>query len=313
MSDIEHLQSKLSQVREEVGKRIVGQTDVIEQLLVCVLADGNALLESNPGLGKTSMIRTLSEVTDLQFSRIQNTPDLMPSDITGTEIIRETDGDREFVFEKGPVFANIVLADEINRATPKTQAALLEAMQEKQVTAAGETYDLPRPFFILATQNPIDQGGTYALPEAQTDRFLLKILVDYPSFEEERQIVRLYTEGGRVPDVERVLSREEIQEVQQLVREVPIADDLRDRAVNLARATREHDQIEYGASPRASMSLVLTGKARAFLQGRTHVKWEDIAAMAAPVLRHRIIIDFRAEREGLDADDVVESIVAQAS
>ncbi|WP_136588956.1 AAA family ATPase [Salinigranum halophilum] len=313
MSDIEHLQSKLSQVREEVGKRIVGQTDVIEQLLVCVLADGNALLESNPGLGKTSMIRTLSEVTDLQFSRIQNTPDLMPSDITGTEIIRETDGDREFVFEKGPVFANIVLADEINRATPKTQAALLEAMQEKQVTAAGETYDLPRPFFILATQNPIDQGGTYALPEAQTDRFLLKILVDYPSFEEERQIVRLYTEGGRVPDVERVLSREEIQEVQQLVREVPIADDLRDRAVNLARATREHDQIEYGASPRASMALVLTGKARAFLQGRTHVKWEDIAAMAAPVLRHRIIIDFRAEREGLDADDVVESIVAQAS
>jgi MoxR-like ATPase len=310
MSDIERLQSKLEQVREEVGKRIVGQTDVIEQILVCVLADGNALLESNPGLGKTSMIRTLSEVTDLQFSRIQNTPDLMPSDITGTEIIRETEHGRDFVFEKGPVFANIVLADEINRATPKTQAALLEAMQEKQVTAAGETYDLPRPFFILATQNPIDQGGTYALPEAQTDRFLLKILVDYPSFEEERRIVQLYTEGGRVPDVERVLAREEIQEIQQLVREVPIADDLRDRAVELARATREHDQIEYGASPRASMALVLTGKARAFLRGRSHVKWEDIEAMAPPVLRHRIIVDFRAEREGLDADDVVRSIVA---
>jgi MoxR-like ATPase len=310
MSDIERLQSKLEQVREEVGKRIVGQTDVIEQILVCVLADGNALLESNPGLGKTSMIRTLSEVTDLQFSRIQNTPDLMPSDITGTEIIRETEHGRDFVFEKGPVFANIVLADEINRATPKTQAALLEAMQEKQVTAAGDTYDLPRPFFILATQNPIDQGGTYALPEAQTDRFLLKILVDYPSFEEERRIVQLYTEGGRVPDVERVLAREEIQEIQQLVREVPIADDLRDRAVELARATREHDQIEYGASPRASMALVLTGKARAFLRGRSHVKWEDIEAMAPPVLRHRIIVDFRAEREGLDADDVVRSIVA---
>ncbi|WP_152041356.1 AAA family ATPase [Salinigranum salinum] len=310
MSDIERLQSKLEQVREEVGKRIVGQTDVIEQILVCVLADGNALLESNPGLGKTSMIRTLSEVTDLQFSRIQNTPDLMPSDITGTEIIRETEHGRDFVFEKGPVFANIVLADEINRATPKTQAALLEAMQEKQVTAAGETYDLPRPFFILATQNPIDQGGTYALPEAQTDRFLLKILVDYPSFEEERRIVQLYTEGGRVPDVERVLAREEIQEIQQLVREVPIADDLRDRAVQLARATRDHDQIEYGASPRASMALVLTGKARAFLRGRSHVKWEDIEAMAPPVLRHRIIVDFRAEREGLDADDVVRSIVA---
>ena len=310
MSDIERLQSKLNQVRDEVGKRIVGQTDVIEQILVCVLADGNALLESNPGLGKTSMIRTLSEVTDLQFSRIQNTPDLMPSDITGTEIIRETEHGRDFVFEKGPVFANIVLADEINRATPKTQAALLEAMQEKQVTAAGETYDLPRPFFILATQNPIDQGGTYALPEAQTDRFLLKILVDYPSFEEERRIVQLYTEGGRVPDVERVLAREEIQEIQQLVREVPIADDLRDRAVELARATRDHDQIEYGASPRASMALVLTGKARAFLRGRSHVKWEDIEAMAPPVLRHRIIVDFRAEREGLDADDVVRSIVA---
>ncbi|WP_380676716.1 AAA family ATPase [Salinigranum sp. GCM10025319] len=310
MSDIEQLQSKLSRVREEVGKRIVGQTDVIEQILVCIFADGNALLESNPGLGKTSMIRTLSEVTDLQFSRIQNTPDLMPSDITGTEIIRETDSGREFAFEKGPVFANIVLADEINRATPKTQAALLEAMQEKQVTAAGETYDLPRPFFILATQNPIDQGGTYALPEAQTDRFLLKILVDYPSFDEERRIVQLYTEGGRIPDVDRVLAREEIQEIQQLVREMPIADDLRDRAVELARATREHDQIEYGASPRASMALVLTGKARAFLRGRSHVKWEDIEAMAPPVLRHRIIVDFRAEREGLDADDVVQSIVA---
>jgi MoxR-like ATPase len=312
MSEIEQLQSKLSRVREEVGKKIVGQTDVIEQILVCVLADGNALLESNPGLGKTSMIRTLSEVTDLQFSRIQNTPDLMPSDITGTEIIRESEGEREFVFEKGPVFANIVLADEINRATPKTQAALLEAMQEKQVTAAGETYDLPRPFFILATQNPIDQGGTYALPEAQTDRFLLKILVDYPNFEEERRIVQLYTEGERVPDVERVLAREELQRIQQLVREVPIADDLRDSAVELARATREHEQIEYGASPRASMALVLTGKARAFLRGRSHVKWEDIEAMALPVLRHRIIVDFRAEREGLDADDVIESILADA-
>jgi MoxR-like ATPase len=312
MSEIEQLQSKLSRVREEVGKKIVGQTDVIEQLLVCVLADGNALLESNPGLGKTSMIRTLSEVTDLQFSRIQNTPDLMPSDITGTEIIRESEGEREFVFEKGPVFANIVLADEINRATPKTQAALLEAMQEKQVTAAGETYDLPRPFFILATQNPIDQGGTYALPEAQTDRFLLKILVDYPNFEEERRIVQLYTEGERVPDVERVLAREELQQIQQLVREVPIADDLRDSAVELARATREHEQIEYGASPRASMALVLTGKARAFLRGRSHVKWEDIEAMALPVLRHRIIVDFRAEREGLDADDVIESILADS-
>jgi MoxR-like ATPase len=183
-------------------------------------------------------------------------------------------------------------------------------MEEKQVTAAGETYELPRPFFILATQNPIDQGGTYALPEAQTDRFLLKILVDYPTFDEECRIVQLYTEGERAPDVERVLSREEIQEIQQLVREVPIAHDLRNRAVELARATRDHDQIEYGASPRASMALVLTGKARAFIRGRNHVKWEDVEAMAPPVLRHRIIVDFRAEREGLDADDLVQSILA---
>jgi MoxR-like ATPase len=309
--DPDVVQEKLDQVRAEVGKRIVGQRDVIEQLLVCVLADGNALLESNPGLGKTTMVRTLSEATDLDFSRIQNTPDLMPSDITGTEIIRETETGRDFVFEQGPIFANVVLADEINRATPKTQAAMLEAMQEKQVTAAGTTYELPRPFFVLATQNPIDQSGTYPLPEAQTDRFLLKILVGYPDFEEERDIVNLYTAGVRTPPVDRVLTREEIRAAQSFVREVPIADDLRDRAIELVRATREDERIEYGASPRASMALVLTGKARAFLQGRSHVSWEDVSAMAAPVLRHRILIDFRAEREGLTPDDVVESLLAE--
>jgi MoxR-like ATPase len=307
---IDELQQKLETASEEVGKRIVGQRDVLEQLFVCILADGNALLESNPGLGKTSMIRTVSEVTDLEFSRIQNTPDLMPSDITGTEIIRETDTGRDFVFERGPIFANVVLADEINRATPKTQAALLEAMQEKQVTAAGETYDLPRPFFVLATQNPIDQGGTYALPEAQTDRFLLKILVDYPSFDEEVSIVDMYTTGRPQQPVEQVLTREEIQEAQQLTREVPIADDIRDRAVELVQQTRTDEQVEYGASPRASMALVLTAKARAFLQGRSHVSWDDVEAMAPPVLRHRIILDFRAEREGLSTDEVVARMVA---
>jgi MoxR-like ATPase len=307
---IDELQRKLGTAREEVGKRIVGQRDVLEQLFVCILADGNALLESNPGLGKTSMIRTVSEVTDLEFSRIQNTPDLMPSDITGTEIIRETDSGRDFVFERGPIFANVVLADEINRATPKTQAALLEAMQEKQVTAAGETYDLPRPFFVLATQNPIDQGGTYALPEAQTDRFLLKILVDYPSFDEEVSIVDMYTTGNPQQPVEQVLTRDEIQEAQQLTRELPVADDIRDRAVELVQQTRSDEQIEYGASPRASMALVLTAKARAFLQGRSHVSWADVEAMAPPVLRHRIILDFRAEREGLTTDEVVSRMVA---
>jgi len=307
--DIDELQQKIANAREQISTRIVGQEAVLEQLLICILADGNALLESNPGLGKTTMVRTVAEVTDLQFSRIQNTPDLMPSDITGTEIIRETDSGREFVFEKGPVFANVVLADEINRATPKTQAALLEAMQEKQVTAAGETYELPRPFFILATQNPIDQSGTYALPEAQTDRFMLKLLVDYPDYDEERTIVDMYTAGAEQVPVERSLTRSEIQAIQQLVREMPIADDLRDRAVQLVRRTREADDIEFGASPRASMALVQTAKARAFLHGRSHVTREDIEALAAPVLRHRIIVDFRAEREGRTADDLIAALL----
>ncbi|AAV46166.1 MoxR-like ATPase [Haloarcula quadrata] len=307
--DIDELQQKIANAREQISTRIVGQEAVLEQLLICILADGNALLESNPGLGKTTMVRTVAEVTDLQFSRIQNTPDLMPSDITGTEIIRETDSGREFVFEKGPVFANVVLADEINRATPKTQAALLEAMQEKQVTAAGETYELPRPFFILATQNPIDQSGTYALPEAQTDRFMLKLLVDYPDYDEERTIVDMYTAGAEQVPVERSLTRSEIQAIQQLVREMPIADDLRDRAVQLVRRTREADDIEFGASPRASMALVQTAKARAFLHGRSHVTGEDIEALAAPVLRHRIIVDFRAEREGRTADDLIAALL----
>ncbi|GAB3321783.1 MoxR family ATPase [Haloplanus rallus] len=308
-TDIDTLQERLGRVRQEVGKRIVGQREVLERLLVCILADGNALLESNPGLGKTTMVRTVADVTDLDFSRVQNTPDLMPSDITGTEIIRESGGEREFVFEKGPIFANVVLADEINRATPKTQAALLEAMQEKQVTAAGETYDLPRPFFVLATQNPIDQEGTYPLPEAQTDRFLLKLVLDYPSLEEERDIVNLYTEGGSTPPVQKVLSLQDLREIQSLVREVPVAEDVRDRAINLVRATREADTVDFGASPRASMGLVVTAKARAFLHGRNHVSWEDVTAMAPPVLRHRILLDFRAERQGLTTDDVIERLL----
>ncbi|WP_299331755.1 AAA family ATPase [Haloplanus sp.] len=310
-TDIDVLQERLAEVREEVGKRIIGQRDVLERLLVCIIADGNALLESNPGLGKTTMVRTVAEVTGLDFSRVQNTPDLMPSDITGTEVIRDSGETRAFVFDKGPIFANIVLADEINRATPKTQAALLEAMQEKQVTAAGETYDLPRPFLVLATQNPVDQEGTYPLPEAQTDRFLLKLVLDYPAAEEERDIVNLYTGSGSgsAPPVETVVTRSEIRQIQSLAREMPIADDVRDRAIELVRATREAETVEFGASPRASMGLVLTAKARAFLRGRAHVSWEDVAEMAPPVLRHRILLDFRAEREGLTADDVIATLV----
>jgi MoxR-like ATPase len=306
------VQEKLSRVRGEIAKRIVGQSEVVERLLVCILCDGNALLESNPGLGKTTLVRTMAEVTDLSFSRIQNTPDLMPSDITGTEIIRESAEGREFVFEKGPVFANIVLADEINRATPKTQAALLEAMQEQQVTAAGATYELPRPFFVLATQNPIDQGGTYPLPEAQTDRFLMKIVVDYPTEDEEFEIVNRYTGAVESPDVERILGREELQRAQEYVRQTPIADDIRDRTVRLVRSTREAEMVEYGASPRASMGLVLAAKASAFLAGRSHVSWEDVVDMAPPILRHRILLDFRAEREGTTPDDAVRQLVDQA-
>ncbi|SFR45486.1 MoxR-like ATPase [Halogeometricum rufum] len=310
--DIDRVQEKLSRVRGEIAKRIVGQSEVVERLLVCILCDGNALLESNPGLGKTTLVRTMAEVTDLSFSRIQNTPDLMPSDITGTEIIRESAEGREFVFEKGPVFANIVLADEINRATPKTQAALLEAMQEQQVTAAGATYELPRPFFVLATQNPIDQGGTYPLPEAQTDRFLMKIVVDYPTEDEEFEIVNRYTGEVEAPDVERVFGREELQRAQEYVRQTPIADDIRDRTVRLVRSTREAEMVEYGASPRASMGLVLAAKASAFLAGRSHVSWEDVVDMAPPILRHRILLDFRAEREGTTPDDAVRQLVDQA-
>jgi MoxR-like ATPase len=308
---VDQIQDRIAAAREQVQRRIVGQDAVMDQVLAVMLADGNALLESTPGLGKTMLVRTIADVTDLSFKRIQNTPDLMPSDITGTEIIRETpDGGREFVFEKGPVFANVVLADEINRATPKTQAALLEAMQERQVTAGGETRKLPDPFFVLATQNPIEQEGTYQLPEAQQDRFLAKVLVDFPDRDAEREIVDRYT--GRLDDdipVERALSRDALVRAQELVRQVPIAEDLRDYAIDVVRSTREADRLEYGASPRASMGLVVTAKARAFMEGRNHVAEEDIEAMARPVLRHRVIVDFRAEREGVTADDVVGDLL----
>jgi MoxR-like ATPase len=307
----EELQAAVGTVREEVAKRIVGQEAVLEQVLACMLCDGNALLESNPGLGKTSLIRTVSDVTDLEFSRIQNTPDLMPADVTGTEIIREAEAGREFTFERGPVFANVVLADEINRATPKTQAALLEAMEEKQVTVSGETYPLPSPFFLLATQNPVDQEGTYPLPEAQKDRFLMKITLDYPAFEEEQLIVDRYTARGSTDaiPVETALTGSDLLAAQRYVRELPIADDIRDEAIGVVQATREADRIEFGASPRASIALVLAAKARAFIRERAHVERGDIEAMAAPVLRHRIVLDFRAEQEGTTPDEAIDALL----
>jgi len=295
-------------LRAEIDKVMVGQNVAIEQLLVAILAGGHALLESNPGLAKTLLVKTTSSAMGLNYSRIQCTPDLMPTDITGTTIIEEAGGAKKFRFEPGPVFANIVLADEINRASPKTQSALLEAMQEKQVTVGNRTYLLDRPFFILATQNPIEMEGTFPLPEAQLDRFLLKIFMEYPSFEEELEILERYT--GRIePAVEKVVSKEEVLSLQQLCREVPVSDELKAAAVKLVLATRQWPGVQYGASPRASIGLILTAKARAFLSGRNYASKEDLHVMAYPVLRHRIILNFEAERKGLTRDQVVTDLL----
>ncbi len=294
----------------EVARVIVGQEEMITQLLSAVLADGNALLEGYPGLAKTLTVRTLARVMDLRFSRIQNTPDLMPSDITGTYVLEESGGKREFKFHPGPIFANVILADEINRATPKTQSALLEAMQEKQVTVGNTTYKLDLPFFVLATQNPIEQEGTYKLPEAQEDRFLLKIKVIYPTFDEELEIVNRYAAEDRERKVKVVLTREQLLDLQALTRQVPISSDLKQFVVKLISETRNRkDVIEYGASPRASTGLVLASKARALISGRNHVSIEDIKAMAYPVLRHRILLNFEAERKGLTPDGAIKMLL----
>jgi MoxR-like ATPase len=295
---------------KEVGKVVVGQKDVVEQILITILCDANALLEGYPGLAKTLAIKTMSDLMDLKFSRIQNTPDLMPSDITGTYIIEEVSGKRTFKFQPGPIFANIVLADEINRATPKTQSALLEAMQEKQVTVGNKTFELDKPFFVLATQNPIEQEGTYPLPEAQSDRFLLKINVSYPSYDEEIEIVDKYAFQNTEKNVKTILNKADLIRMQSLVRQVPIANDLKRRIVKIVSETRKNPNlIEYGASPRASIGLVLASKARAIVKGRKYVSREDIDSMAYPVLRHRIILNFEAERKGMKTDDAIKEIL----
>lgn len=306
----EKANEKLADIKEEVGKVIVGQEDILDQILVSILCDGNILLESNPGMGKTKMVSTISRVVGLDFSRIQSTPDLMPSDITGTHIINEEGDEAEFVFQKGPIFANMVLADEINRATPKTQSALLEAMQEKQVTVGNQSYTLEDPFFLMATQNPIEQEGTYPLPEAQRDRFMMKVELDFPENSEEVEIVERFTEELNYdPDLEQVISQPSLIKLQQFTRQVPIADDIREHAVEIVRETREHDELDYGASPRGSMNLVLAAKAKALIEGRNHVSVSDINAMAEPVLRHRIGLSFKAEKEGKDEDKVIKEIV----
>jgi len=297
-------------IRGEIGKVMIGQDMAIEQLLVAILSNGHALLESNPGLGKTLLIKTTAMTMGLTFSRIQCTPDLMPADITGTTIIEEVDGGKRFRFEPGPIFANIVLADEINRASPKTQSAMLESMQEKQVTVGNHTYRLEPPFFVLATQNPIEMEGTFPLPEAQLDRFLMKIKMGYPSIEEELGIVERYT-GRAEPRVERVVSKEELLALQQLCREVPISADLTKAAIQVTTATRKWEGVQYGASPRASIGLILASKARAMLAGRNYVEREDLRLMAYPILRHRIILTFEAERRGVTSDQVITAILKE--
>lgn len=294
---------------EEISKVIVGQREAVEHILIAIMCNSHALVESNPGLAKTLTISTVSKVLDLKFSRIQCTPDLMPSDITGTYIIEDVGGKKQFRFEPGPVFANIVLADEINRASPKTQSAMLEAMQEKQVSVGNKTYTLDKPFFVLATQNPIEMEGTYPLPEAQLDRFLLKILMDYPSPEEENEIVNRYTKNI-IPMVNRVISKNEVLELQKLTRDVPIAEDIKSRAISIVLNTREKSEhIEYGASPRASIGIILAAKARALMKGRNYVSAEDIDVMAYPVLRHRIILTFESERKGMTTDQMISHIL----
>jgi len=297
-------------IKKEMGKVIIGQDEMMDQILVALLCNGNVLLEGYPGLAKTLAVRTVAELMDLKFSRIQNTPDLMPSDITGTYIIDESKGKKEFKFQKGPVFCNILLADEINRATPKTQSALLEAMQEKQVTVGTQTFKLDLPFFVLATQNPIEQEGTYPLPEAKADRFLLKVKVVYPTEEEETAIVDRFTSGKDIEKVKKILTKERLTFLQAKVKEVPIANDLKNKAIRIVMATRKNkDLIEYGASPRASLALIMSAKARALMNGRNYVSSEDIVAMAYPVLRHRIILNFEAERRALSTDDAITELL----
>ncbi|MEX2168807.1 MAG: MoxR family ATPase [Pirellulales bacterium] len=316
LAAIERLGRASDSISAELSKVIVGQQEVIEQLLIALFARGHCLLVGVPGLAKTLLIRTLADALSLDFSRIQFTPDLMPADITGTEVIQEdkSTGVRTFRFLTGPIFANIVLADEINRTPPKTQAALLEAMQEKQITVGGQRHPLPDPFFVLATQNPIEQEGTYPLPEAQLDRFMFMVLVDYPDEDEELQIVKQTTADVEVV-VKSTLSATDILELSHLVRRVPVADHLARYAVQLARQTRVgraatpdiiRKYVSWGAGPRASQYLVLAAKARAALQGRFCVESEDIRAVALPVLRHRVLTNFNAEADGITADKLID-------
>jgi MoxR-like ATPase len=318
---MEKLSAAYRSIRGELGKIIVGQQAVVEQLMIAIFAQGHVLLEGVPGLAKTLMVSTLARTLNLSFNRIQFTPDLMPSDIIGTEVIQEdkASGTRQFRFLKGPIFANIILADEINRTPPKTQAALLEAMQEKQVTIGGVRNTLPAPFFVLATQNPIEQEGTYSLPEAQQDRFMFKVFVKYPSYDEE-YLIAASTTSQHTAEIKPVLNDADILALQHLVRRVPVAAHVIHYALRLVRATRvlENDapafvkeSVSWGAGPRGVQYLLLGGKARAVLEGRGHVTTDDIRAVARPVLRHRVITNFNAESQGITSDVVIDRLMAE--
>jgi MoxR-like ATPase len=311
MSEFEKLQTQIFACEKEIQKGIIGQQDIIRQVILAMIAGGNVLLEGMPGLGKTMLVRTISEVFDLPYKRIQFTPDLMPSDVTGTNIMIREEGKSAFRFEKGPIFANLVLADEINRATPKTQSALLEAMQEHTVTVGTESHKLDEPFLVLATQNPIENEGTYPLPEAQLDRFLFKILVEFPSREELRGIVDL-TEGSKGAAIEKIMDGEGLLSVREAAAQIPIADAVMDYILDLVMATHEPNQyIREGASPRAAQALIRTSRARAFMEGRMNVAFEDVNAVVYPVLRHRIILSFDAISDGISADKVIGQIVEE--
>lgn len=309
MTEFECYQEKIIQCEQEIGKGIIGQKEVIRQVMLAMLAGGNVLLEGMPGLGKTMLVRTISEVLALSFKRIQFTPDLMPSDVTGTNIMVKEEGRSSFRFEKGPIFANLVLADEINRATPKTQSALLEAMQEHTVTVGTESHRQEEPFLVLATQNPIEQEGTYPLPEAQLDRFLFKILVPFPDKEELRGIVNL-TEGTDKPVITSIMSGEELLAARSLVAQIPIADAVMDYILDLVMAThKENPYIREGASPRAAQAIIRTARARAFMEGRFNVAFEDVKSVAYPVLRHRILLSFDAISEAITEDAIIEKLL----
>ncbi|WP_342541877.1 MoxR family ATPase [Paenisporosarcina sp. FSL H8-0542] len=316
-TNYEEMSQRLNEVKQEIGQYIVGQQEAVDFTLYSVLADGHALLEGLPGLGKTMLIRTISEVLDLSFSRIQFTPDLMPSDITGTSIIeRSEDGKQTFSFKQGPIFSQLVLADEINRATPKTQSALLEAMGEKTVTVLGDTKQMAKPFFVLATQNPIEMEGTYPLPEAQMDRFLCKIVIPYPSKEELKEIV-IRTTGAKNIQLQKVMNAEELMIAQHMVREVLIADDMLAYAIDLTSATHPNEEatdevkqyVQYGSGPRGLQSLIRLAKARALVAGRYHVSIADIKSVAIPALRHRMLLNYEGEAEGKTADSILSDLL----